>query len=241
LPKIIAFIPARSQSTRILHKNIRKLNGQPLIFWTYHQAKQSGIFSEIVMSTDSSEYQEIAEGFGLKTIRRAFPTDALSPDAEWINQAMHRMKDFYPVYDYFAILRPTSPFRRPETIRRAWKKIQEYGEEFHSLKAYIECPVTPYKIFEIKKYDDKRQFMEPLLKDIPDAYTFPSNTFRSKEYGAQVGFLDICKWDNIEKYDNQFGNLICPFSVDRLEAWDINTNLDWDIAEYLLESRKVEL
>lgn len=240
MPKIIAFIPARSQSTRIRNKNIRKLNGQPLIFWTFHQAKQSGIFSEIVMSTDSSEYEVIANGFGLKTIRRAFPTDALSPDIEWINQAMYRMKDFYPVYDYFAILRPTSPFRKPETIRRAWKEIQEFPD-YDSLKALIECPVTPYKIFEIKKVDDRRQSMIPLLTDIPDAYTFPSNTFRGRKFGAQVGFLDICKWENIEKYDNHFGKKIMPFFVDSLEALDINTPLDWDIAEYLLESRKVEL
>lgn len=240
MPKIIAFIPARSQSTRIRNKNIRKLNGQPLIFWTYHQAKQSGIFSEIVMSTDSSEYEAIANGFGLKTIRRAFPTDALSPDIEWINQAMHRMKDFYPVYDYFAILRPTSPFRKPETIKRAWEQLQEFPE-YDSLKALIECPITPYKIFEIKKVDERRQSMIPLLNDLPDAYTFPSNTFRSRTFGAQVGFLDICKWDNIEKYDNQFGNKIMPFFVDSLEAWDINTHLDFDIAEYLIDSRKVEL
>lgn len=239
MSNICAFIPARSGSTRIQHKNIRKLNGQPLIFWTYHQAKQAGIFSEILLSTDSSEYERIAMGFGLKTIRRAFPTDSLSPDIDWIKQAMVRMNK---TYDYFAILRPTSPFRKPETIRRAWKQLQEYGDEFDSLKAIIECPVTPYKLFEIKKYDDRRNCMEPLMTDIPEAYLYPSNTFRARTFGAQVGFLDICKWENIEKYDNHFGKRICPFMIgDMIEAWDINTNLDFDIAEYFIESRRVEL
>lgn len=241
MPKIYAFIPARSQSTRIRHKNIRKLGGQPLIFWTFHQAKRADIFSEILLSTDSQEYEEIAMGFGLKTIRRAFPTDGLSPDIDWIKQAMTRMHKFYETPDYFAILRPTSPFRRPETIRRAWKKLQEYGDEFESLKAYIEPAVTPYKMFEIKRHDEKRQIMTPLMTDIEDAYLYPSNSFKAREFGCQVGFLDICRWENVEKYDNHFGKTICPFSVDPLEAWDINTSLDWDIAEYLLESRKVEL
>jgi CMP-N-acetylneuraminic acid synthetase len=177
-------------------------------------------------------------GFGLKTIRRVFPTENLSPDIDWIKKMMGRMGKFYPRYDYFAILRPTSPFRRPETIRRAWKSLQESG--FDSLKAYIEPPVTPYKMFEIKRYDETRQIMTPLMTDVEDAYLYPSNTFRARTFGAQVGFLDICRWENVEG-GNHFGKTICPFQVDPLEAWDINTPLDWDIAEYLLESRRVEL
>ena len=242
MPNIVAFIPARCGSSRVRNKNIQKLQGQTLIFWTFHQAKQSGIFSEILLSTDSSEYENIAMGYGLKTIRRAFPTDNFSPDIDWIKQMMVRMEKFYPKYDYFAILRPTSPFRKPETIRRAWKKLQEYGEEYDSLKAIIDCPVTPYKIFEIHRRGDNREYITPLMKDIEDAYLYPSNTFRAREFGAQVGFLDICKWENVEKYENHFGKRICPFRVgDMIEAWDINTHLDLDIAEYFIESRKVEL
>lgn len=240
--KICAFIPARKGSVRIRDKNIIKLRGQPLIFWAYAQAEQSGIFDDIFLSTDSAVYEEIAMGFGLKTIRRAFPTDALSPDIEWIKQAFHRMKGHYADYDYFAIIRPTSPFRKPETIRRAWRKLLDYGDEFDSLKAYVDCQVTPYKIFEIRKYDDRREIMVPLLSDIPDAYMFPSNVFKHRKFGAQVGFLDICRTSNIEKYGNHFGIRICPFHVpDPVEAIDINTHFDLDVANALLDCGKAEL
>lgn len=236
---IIALIPARSGSSRIPNKNIKELAGNPLISYTINQAKASGIFTDIWLSSDSMNYLHKFEN-EVMTIHRRFPVDNLSPDIEWIEQALKHIAKHYGKYDYYAILRPTNPFRLPETIQRAWGYLIN-NSDFDSLKAVTPCLTNPYKIFEIKKHDDRRKYLQPLLDDIPKAFTYPTQIFQHRTFVDQRGFLDICKWDNIEKHENHFGKLILPFMVDHIESLDINTDFDWWLAEKLIESRKVHL
>ena len=63
-PSIVALIPARSGSKRIAHKNVRLLNGRPLLAYAIAAARASGIFSEVYVSTDSEEYADIAGAYG---------------------------------------------------------------------------------------------------------------------------------------------------------------------------------
>ena len=62
--KNIAIIPARSGSKGLKDKNIRNLNGRPLLAWTIDAAVRSGEFDEIMVSTDSGAYAEIARRYG---------------------------------------------------------------------------------------------------------------------------------------------------------------------------------
>ena len=66
----IAIIPARGGSKRIINKNIVDFNGFPMIYWTIKAAKDSGLFNEIIVSTDSLLISEIAEQFGARVIFR---------------------------------------------------------------------------------------------------------------------------------------------------------------------------
>jgi len=240
---IIAFIPARSGSQRILHKNVKDFFGHPLMAYAIEGAKQAGIFKRIIVSSNSLEYRITAHGYGAESLWRIFSAnEPLSPDVEWITTAIRDIEYGGNKYDYYAILRPTNPFRQPETIVRAWKQLLDYGTEFDSLKAYTRCYVNPNKIWEILKYDNTRDYMIPIREDIPQAYNFPLQAFDLKHtYGDQVGFLDICKWDNIKEYKNQFGRLISPFYVDSNEAFDINTPDDWEYAEFMKKKGKVKL
>ena len=237
---IIALIPARSGSQRVADKNIKQLFGNPLFYYTIEQAKQSGIFTDIWFSSDSMDYLHMAEKHDVKTIHRKFPTQNNSPDIDWIQDALSHIEKFYKRSDYYAILRPTSPFRKASTIKRAWEMLRD-NPDFDSLKAVIQCPVTPYKIFEVIKHDDYRDRLVPLLNDFPKAFTYPTGVIAHRNFAAQVGFLDICKWDNSEKHDTHFGEMILPFTVNSIEAWDINTELDWFIAEELIKSGRVTL
>lgn len=223
---IIALIPARQGSQRIKDKNVKPFFGKPLFVHAIEQAKIADIFADIWFSSDSMEYLHMAEEHNVKGIHRKFPTEDNSPDIDWITNALKHIEKFYKKYDYYAILRPTSPFRKPETIVRAWGQLAN-NPDFDSLKALTECHTNPYKMFEIVKHDDYRQRAIPLLNDWPNAFTYPTNVFAHRNFASQVGFLDICKWDNIEKHDTHFGEMILPFSVCREEAWDLNTDFDW--------------
>ena len=118
----IAFIPARSGSKRLLNKNIKILNGHPLLAYTVRAAIDSGVFDDVICATDSEQYADIARHYGAEVpfIRPLELSGDKSPDIEWVVWALNALKDMGRSYDAFSILRPTSPFRQPRTIRRAW-------------------------------------------------------------------------------------------------------------------------
>ena len=122
----IALIPARSGSLQVG----RSLAGHPLIAYTIAAAKQSGIFRQIFVSSDSSDMLDLARAAGCSTHRRK-PHHATreSPDLEWVHDLLtcpwmqHAFAKYLGSPEYFAILRPTSPFRTAATIQRAWAEL----------------------------------------------------------------------------------------------------------------------
>ena len=66
--KKIAFIPARSGSTRIKNKNLKKINDKPLIYWSVYHAIKSSRFDEIIFSSDSEYYYKVLIRYLKKTI-----------------------------------------------------------------------------------------------------------------------------------------------------------------------------
>ena len=125
---IIALIPARSGSERIPEKNIKRLGPHPLIAYTISAAKESELFDDIVVSTDSKTYAKIAEYYGASSpfLRPSEISGSKSPDKEWVSYTLDKLeKDMKCKYEYFSILRPTSPFRTAETIKRAWNQFSK--------------------------------------------------------------------------------------------------------------------
>ena len=118
---VVALIPARSGSKRVPDKNIRPLAGHPLIAYTIAAALGSGIFNDVMVSTDSEHYAEIAKYYGAQVpfLRPVELAGDQSPDFEWLQYTLSRLRETGRSYDCFSILRPTSPFRMPATIQRA--------------------------------------------------------------------------------------------------------------------------
>src|SRR5210317_468694 len=137
---IVGLIPARSGSKRVPDKNIRLLAGHPVVAYTIAAALGSGIFKDVIVSTDSEHYAEIAKHYGAQVpfLRPAELAGDQSPDIEWLEFTLCRLRDTDRKHDCFSILRPTSPFRLPETIQRAW---QEFSAQpgVDSLRAVEKC------------------------------------------------------------------------------------------------------
>ena len=72
-PSIVALIPARAGSKRVPNKNIRPLAGHPLIAYTIEQAKASGLFEHIVISTDSDDIANVAKQYGAEVFFKRSP------------------------------------------------------------------------------------------------------------------------------------------------------------------------
>src|SRR5688500_4665557 len=122
MPSVVALIPARVGSKRVPGKNVRVLNGHPLIAYTIAPAIKSGVFDRVIVSTDSEAIAAIATHYGAEVpfLRPVEFAGDTSPDIEWVEYTLKTLCAAGQTYDAFSLLRPTSPFRRPDTLQRAW-------------------------------------------------------------------------------------------------------------------------
>jgi len=231
-PSCIALIPARSGSKRIANKNIRVLGGHPLIAYTIRSAIDSGIFSEVIVSTDSKEYAEIARYYGAEVpfLRPLEYAGDLSPDIEWITYTLKRLKDEEEKFDCFSILRPTSPFRLPGTILRAWNAfILEGGVD--SLRAVEKCHEHPGKMWVVR---GKR--MMPLLPFGPEQQPWHSSPYQALPIiYVQNASLEIAWCHIVLEKGTIAGEVIIPFLTENYEGFDVNQPEDWTNAMDLIE------
>ena len=120
--KNIAIIPARSGSKGLKDKNIRNLNGRPLLAWTIDAAVRSGEFDEIMVSTDSEAYAEIARQCGADVPFLRSPATATDTASSWdtVAEVLENCRERGSTFDTFCLLQPTSPLRNAEDIRNAY-------------------------------------------------------------------------------------------------------------------------
>jgi len=110
--KYIGLIPARKGSKRVINKNMRNLNGYPLIYWTIKSAKESKLLDDVYVSTDSPQIEEYARSLGVKVLIRG---EDLSNDTISLLPVMeHALK--ITKADNVVLLRPTSPIRSKKLI-----------------------------------------------------------------------------------------------------------------------------
>jgi len=237
-PQIIALIPARAGSKRVPDKNIRVLAGHPLLAYTIAAARASNIFANIVVSTDSPRYAELARHYGAQVpfLRPVALAGDLSPDIEWVEYTLQQLKLLGSAYDCFSILRPTSPFRQPETIQRAWQEFRaEQGID--SLRAVEKCKQHPGKMWVVR---EKR--MMPLLPLSPAEQPWHSSQYQSlPEVYAQNASLEIAWTRVVLEQHSISGTVLMPFFTQGLEGFDINQPLDWLLGEELLRTGQAQL
>jgi CMP-N,N'-diacetyllegionaminic acid synthase len=237
-PSIVGLIPARSGSKRIPDKNVRLLAGHPLIAYTIHSALQSKIFTDIIVSTDSAGYAEIAKYYNAEVpfLRPPELSGDRSPDIEWIRYTLSRLNDEGRRYDCFSILRPTSPFRLPSTINRAWEEFLN-EKVIDSLRAVEKCSQHPAKMWVVRGGR-----MTPLLPLGPAEQPWHSSQYPSlPEIFVQNASLEIAWARVIFEQHTISGNTLMPFFTEGYEGFDVNKEYDWRIAEDLIKKGEVSL
>lgn len=230
-PKAVAFIPARAGSRRVTNKNIKPLGGHPMLAYSIRAAIDSGVFDAVICATDSELYADIARYYGAEVpfLRPPEISGDKSPDIEWVIWMLKALKDQGRVYDVFSILRPTSPFRLPDTIKRAWTLFIE-DKTADSLRAVEKCKQHPGKMWVIRGHR-----MLPVLP-----FTLGETPWHSSQYAAlpeiysQDASLEIA-WSRVAIESGSIaGEAIIPFVSRRLEGFDINEPEDWLLAEHFI-------
>lgn len=221
---MVALIPARSGSKRILDKNIKDFFGHPLLAYTIRAAIDSKVFKHVYVSTDSHQYMKIAADYGVIPIRRPqwFAQDN-STDWAWVCHALMGAQ-----CDSFAILRPTNPFRTADTIRRAWETFQKCG--CPSMRGVEKVKQHPHKMWRWS--ENKTQLIPVLAPILSGFYNQPTQALCevfAQNASMDMGLIEVLETGQIT------GKKIYPFFTEGYEGFDINTPEDWILAEELVK------
>jgi N-acylneuraminate cytidylyltransferase len=247
MTRIVALIPARSGSKRVVGKNVRPLAGHPVMAYTLAAARASGVFVDVVLSTDSEEYADIGRRYGAEVpfLRPATLAGDTSPDIEWVVHALRGLAAAGRTYDAFSILRPTSPFRLPTTIQRAWKQFLGHPEA-DSLRAVEKCKQHPGKMWVLKG-----ALMVPLLSPRHQREILGQEQghtpWHSSQYQSlppvyvQNASLEIA-WCRVALEGGTIaGENVVPFLTEGYEGFDVNHPYDWVFAEELVRTGQAQL
>lgn len=237
-PGAVALIPARAGSKRVADKNVATLAGHPLIAYTIAAARASHVFDAVVVSTDSERYAAIARHYGAEVpaLRPAAMAGDTSPDVEWVEHMLDVLDGAGRPYSVFSILRPTSPFRLPGTIQRAWRT---FAADPHadSLRAVEKCSQHPGKMWVVRG-----NRLLPLLPFGPEQQPWHSSQYPAlPPVYVQNASLEIA-WTRVVRDSRTIaGVTIVPFITEGLEGFDVNHPHDWHVAELLVSRGEATL
>jgi len=230
-PACVALVPARQGSKRVPGKNIRTLDGHPMLAYTIASAIDSGVFSAVMVSTDSEEIAAVARHYGAEVpfLRPAAFAADTSPDIEWLEHMLLELRATGRSWECLSLLRPTSPFRTAGTIQRAWARfLSQDGVD--SLRAVEKCQQHPGKMWTV---DGDR--MRPLMPAPPGTLPYHSTPYQAlPPVYVQNASLEIA-WTRVvfEKHTIA-GDVLVPFITEGHEGFDINDPYDWMVAERLV-------
>lgn len=222
--KPLVVIPARGGSKGVPRKNIKLLNGKPLIQYTIEAAREVFPDEVICVSTDNQEIKRVVELMGLRVpfLRPARLATDTAGTYEVLLHAINfsEKQGYYP--DTLILLQPTSPFRTGDHIKEALKQFDGTCEMVVSVKT---SKANPYTVL-------KEETHEGWLVSIKDG------NFNRRQDCPEVyelnGAIYIINIEQLKKKPlNQFAK-VRKYLMDEFSSHDIDTEMDWVIAECIL-------
>lgn len=222
-PKILAVVPARGGSKGVKRKNVRLLAGTPLIGHTIVAAKDSGLLSHIVVSTEDEEIANVSRSFGCEVVNR--PIDLAQDNTPMIPVLRHALEvceDKYNcVYDFVMILQPTAPLRTASLIDDSITKfIQSKKSSLVSL--YQVEDAHPSRMYTIINGKLKKIMEEPanaLRQSLPPVYHRNGCIYISSRSLINENLI--------------VGEDCYPYIMEEKDSLNIDTEMDLEYAEFI--------
>lgn len=223
--RVLAIIPARGGSKGVPRKNIKLLNGKPLLKYTFEAAKNSKLLTDIILSSEDSEIIEIAGKMGLKApfIRpHELATDAAA-SIDVVLHAIDYMENQGFFYDAVCLLQPSTPFRENGFIDKAIEKfILQKSDSMLSVLA-VPHEFNPHWVFEQDK-DGNLKIATGEKEIIKRRQELPNAFYRD-------GSVYITKIDVLKKQKSFYGNTIGYIESNNNYSCNIDSMNDWKLAE----------
>lgn len=228
---MLAVIPARGGSKGVPNKNIKELKGKPLIIYTIEAALQSGIFEKVVVSTDSPKIAGIAGQCGAEV--PFLRPDEISGDFASSDDAIIHAIDFYKekgiTYSEVCKLQPTSPLRNMQHLKNAYQLMKEKNADF--VVSVCECEHSPRWSGILGEDLSMNDFMR---EDVRRSCRQVLPT-----YYRLNGAIYMAKCHSFYKEKNFFGANGYAYIMSQEDSIDIDSELDFRIAEYIMERREI--
>jgi CMP-N,N'-diacetyllegionaminic acid synthase len=223
----IAIIPARSGSKGLKDKNIKLLDGIPLMAYTIKAANESGIFNEIMVSTDSEKYADIAKKWGASVPFLRSKNLASDTASSWdvVREVIKEYENIGKIFDTVALLQPTSPLRTAEDIISGYMKMK--AENANAVVAVCEVDHSPLWSNILPEDNSLINFIN---KDIVKSLRQSLPT-----YYRINGALYIVKTKFLMGTDNIYHNKSFAIIMPKEHSIDIDDKMDFIIAEALIK------
>ena len=222
----IAIITARGGSKRIPHKNIREFCGKPIIQYSIEAALDSGIFEEVMVSTEDKEIAEISQNAGAKVpfLRSAKTADDYASTDDVLMEVLQCYKEQGRDFEAFCCLYPTAPFVTKEKLQKAMKLL----EKADSVMPVVSFSYPPQRCLILNEKGELRMKWPEYAK---------TRSQDLEPYYHDCGQFYCCKTEPFMIYGTTDLPHMVPMIMSELEVQDIDNLDDWEIAE--LKYRKM--
>ncbi len=232
--KMLCTICARGGSKGVKNKNIKPINGKPLIAYTIEQAKQSGLFEHIVISTDSDDIANISEEYGAEVFfkRSAEMASDTAGKLDVIRDAFQRSEKYYnKKYDYLVDLDATAPLRDVDDIIQSFK--QFLNDDNDNLITAMPSRRSPY--FNLVEVNSNGKV--ELSKKLDSAIVRRQDTPKSYDMNASIY---IWKRDVIINSDTLFLEKTGLYIMPEERSIDIDSELDYKFVEFIMKDNNAK-
>ena len=229
--KNIAVIPARSGSKGLPDKNIRLVNGKPLLAYTIEAALESGCFDTVHVSTDSERYAEIARQYGADVpfLRSAALATDTASTWDAVREVLARYDELGKRFDTMMLMQPTTPLRTGEDVKEAYALLQK--KQAKSVIAVCEVDHSPLWCDTIPDSGSMKGFGRKDLAWVNRQDLRPYYRVNGAIYLLSVNGINIPPDDEIYE-DNCYA-----LFMDRKKSVDVDSEDDLALVEFLLARR----
>lgn len=230
--KILAIIPVRGGSKGIPGKNIKLLNGKPLLVYTSEIALQSKHFSEVIVSTEDEQIIKTAKSLGIK-VPFVRPMELAQDNTPTIDVIIHSLKWYQNqnvFFDAVCLLQVTSPFRTVDFLDKAIEKFMETDSDSLISVQRVPHEYNPHWTFEVN-LDGNLKIATGETKIISRRQELPTAYHRD-------GSIYITKKDVLLKDHSLYGKSTAFIESDPEFYVNIDTIQDWEKAEDMIKKRE---
>jgi CMP-N,N'-diacetyllegionaminic acid synthase len=224
---VLGVIPARGGSKGIPRKNIRLLAGKPLIEYTVHAARQSGVVDRLILSTDSPEIAAVGRGLGIEVpfLRPSALAQDDTPMVPVLQHALKTLEEGGWSPDIIVLLQPTAPLRKPSHIAAAIDLLRSSGCEAVASVAEVPRHLSPDYVMRIV---DGR-----LVPFLPGGHAVTRRQDARVAY-ARDGTVYAFWRKTLVETASIYGSDCRPLLLPPHESVTVDTPDDWQIAEMRL-------